>query len=141
MNNVDIILSIKVTVLFNTWVCFGWFKVSFCSCFEKILCYISYIERSGISLSWFFYFTSLLYFSYIILCVLPFSFRTTHSRLAKKLTSIASAQYDYLWMIKNKNWSKRILKITFEKHCSHFIFFVSFHRVLFTFVTISEQQI
>ena len=44
------------------------------------------------------------------------------------LHKTASVQYNYWWIIANKNWLKRIVNITFRKICSNLIFAASFHR-------------
>ena len=103
------------------------------------------LKVSGVSLLWFSYFTSLLYFSYIILFILHISFRTTCSRLAKTIVqlSIQILKTD-CQKIKCKvnlcniskfflNDHKQELVKTDRKHhfwkiCSNFIFFASFHR-------------
>ena len=82
---------------------------------------------SSVSLQRFSYITSLLYFSYIILFFLHFSFQTTCSRLAKSnlqlsiqkckinLCNMASVQYNYSWMITKQQLVKTHRKYHFFK--------------------------
>ena len=87
---------------------------------------------------------------YIILFALHLSFQTTCSRLAKSLffrsnivnhnvsckkikckvnlCNVASAQYNYFWMITSKNCLKQIVNIIFLKNCFNFISTANFHR-------------
>ena len=92
------------------------------------------------------YFTSLLYFSYIILFLYhspPGYLKHSvihpdlknHNVFSKKthLCNIACLRYNYLWMITSNNWLKRIVNVPYLKICSNFIFTASCHRTCFFF--------
>ena len=120
---------------------------------------------SGVSWSLYFDFASILYFSYIILFVLSFSFWTTCSRLAEtifqlsmeilkttmhflrnkykiKLLNIAIVQHNYLWMIKSKNCLKPIVNIKFKKRIAPISsLLLPLTKLVFIFVWTSEQHI
>ena len=108
-------------------------------------------------------FTSLLGFSYIILFLLSFSFRTNCSGLTQtilqsfiqilkitisfvkkintNLYNITSVKCNNLWMITSKNRLKRALNIIFKKTVLIASSTLPFTELVFIVVSIPEQQI
>ena len=89
LNNVNIFIS--KTHRFSSIFSFSMVgsKALFSSCIQKFFGGWYILIVSGVSLSWFIYFTSILYFPYVVLFVQPFSFWNSCSRLAKNILQLS----------------------------------------------------
>ena len=121
-------------------------KVFFSHSFEEVLWLAAYIASFCCFLSWFFYFTPFLYFSYIILFVLPCSFWNTCFRIARVILQL-SIQNLKITVFCNKSNRKVNLynmasvqcKYHFQKKCSYLNCVAFFNELVFIFIWIFEQ--
>ena len=75
IGQITTLITLSTQVFFHIWIYFGGFSLGPSVAALKMFFGRSHLYNiSSVSLSWFSYFTSLLYFSYIILFALQFSF-------------------------------------------------------------------
>ena len=90
-NNWTTLMTLSIKNRLSSYFGFLWKiqRFSLVAASKKLFGRLHILIVSAVTLSWCSYFTSLLYFSYIILFVQSFSFRTTCSRLAETILHIS----------------------------------------------------